>query len=75
MTNETIKEIGKLGLDLAKITFAIAILTPFIKTGNIDYKTLVSAFAFAISGAILINKGTKTSMKRKPKGIESDSIW
>ena len=59
MTNETIKEIGKLGLDLAKITFAIAILTPFIKTGNIDYKTLVSAFAFAISGAILINKGTK----------------
>jgi hypothetical protein len=46
-------------LDLAKITFAIAILTPFIKTGNIDYKTLVSAFAFAISGAILINKGTK----------------
>ena len=55
MTKETIKEIGK----LAKITFAIAILTPFIKTGNIDYKTLLSALAFAISGIILLNKGTQ----------------
>ena len=59
MTKETLKEIGKLGLDLAKITFAIAILTPFIKTGTIDYKTLISAFGFAVSGIILINKGTK----------------
>jgi len=59
MTKETIKEIGKLGLDLAKITFAVAILAPFVKTGSIDYKTLIGAFAFAISGIILINKGTK----------------
>jgi len=59
MTKETIKEIGKLGLDLAKITFAVAILTPFVKTGNIDFYTLLGAFAFAISGIILINKGTE----------------
>ena len=58
MTQETIKEIGKLSIDLAKITFAIAILTPLIKTGNIDYKALLSALGFAISGIILINKGT-----------------
>jgi hypothetical protein len=37
----------------------VAILTPFIKTGNIDYKTLIGAFSFAISGIILIDKGTK----------------
>ena len=59
ITKETIKEIGKLSLDLAKITFAIAILTPLIKTGNIDYKALFSAFGFAVSGVILINKGTQ----------------
>ena len=44
---------------MAKITFAIAILTPLIKTGNIDYKALFSAFGFAVSGVILINKGTQ----------------
>jgi len=59
MTKETIKEIGKLSIDLAKITFAIAILTPLIKTGDIDYKAFFSALGFAISGIILINKGTK----------------
>ena len=59
MTKETVKEIGKLSIDLAKITFAIAILTPLIKTGDIDYKALFAALGFAISGIILINKGTK----------------
>jgi hypothetical protein len=59
MTQETIKEIGKLSIDLAKITFAIAILTPLIKTGDIDLKALISALGFALSGIILINKGTQ----------------
>ena len=58
MTKETIKEIGKLSIDLAKITFAIAILTPLIKTGDVDYKALFSAFA-SVSGIILINEGTQ----------------
>ena len=59
MTKETIKEIGKLNIDLAKIVFAIAILTPLIKTGSIDYKALLSSLGLIISGVILINKGTK----------------
>ena len=58
MTKETIKEIGKLGLDLSKIIFAVAILTPFIKTGNLDYKILLGALGFALAGIALINKGT-----------------
>jgi len=59
MTKETIKEIGKLSIDLAKITFAITIVTPLIKTGMIDNKALLSTLGFAISGIILINKGTQ----------------
>jgi len=37
----------------------LAILAPLIKTGSIDHKALLSAFGFAISGIILINKGTQ----------------
>ena len=59
MTKETLKEIGKLSFDIAKITFAIAILTPLLKNIGVNYSAIIGAFALIIGGIILINKGTK----------------
>ena len=59
MTKDTLKEIGKLSFDIAKIIFAIAILTPLIKDIGINYYSVFGAIALIIAGTILINKGTK----------------
>jgi len=59
MTKETLKEIGKLSFDIAKIVFAIAILTPLLKDAGINYSGIIGAIALILGGAILINKGTK----------------
>lgn len=59
MKKETIKELGKLGVDLAKIIFAIAILQPLLKSGNINIYAIVGALALAIGGIILINEGAE----------------
>ena len=57
MKKEALKELGKFSLDLAKIVFAVAILTPFLKTGNLDLRAIGSGFLLMINGVILINKG------------------
>jgi len=59
MKKETLKEIGKFGLDLAKIIFAGAILPALIKNATINGYALIGAliFVFAISGIMAINKG------------------
>jgi len=44
MTKETVKEIGKLCFDIAKIIFAIAVF---------------GSMSFIAGGVILINKGTE----------------
>jgi hypothetical protein len=59
MKKETLKEIGKFKLDLAKIVFAIAILPTIIKNATINGYALIGATTLAISGIILINKGAK----------------
>jgi len=59
MKRETFKEIGKFGLDIAKIIFAVAILQPIIKSGSINWTAIGGAIAFAIGGVLLINKGAK----------------
>ena len=59
MKKETLKELGKLGVDLAKIIFAIAILQPLLKSGNINIYAIVGALALAIGGIILINEGAE----------------
>ncbi len=56
MERETLKELGKFGLDLAKIIFAIAIITPLIKNQSIDIFAIIGAVAFAIGGIILIEE-------------------
>ncbi len=57
MKKETFKELGKFGLDLAKIIFAIAILPPILKSGSINWYAIIGAIFFALGGIILINKG------------------
>ena len=58
MTKETLKEIGKLSFDIAKIVFAIAILTPLIKDAGVNYTAVFGAITLIFGGTILINKGT-----------------
>jgi len=58
MTKETLKEIGKLNFDIAKIVFAIAILAPLLKDIGINYFAIFGAISLVFSGIILINKGT-----------------
>jgi hypothetical protein len=57
MKPETLKEIGKFGLDLAKIVFAVAILPTILKNGTINGYALIGALTLAVGGIMLINKG------------------
>jgi len=59
MKKETIKEIGKYFLDGSKILLALAIITPFVKGGNISIITIVIFAVLVISGVYLTNKGAK----------------
>ena len=59
MTKETPKEIGKLSFDIAKIVFAIAILTPLLKDIGVNYPAIMGVSALIFGGIILINKGTE----------------
>jgi len=59
MTKETVKEIGKLCFDIAKIIFAIAVLTPLLKDTSINYYAVFGSMSFIAGGVILINKGTE----------------
>ncbi len=58
MPKEVLKEIGKLCFDIAKIIFAIAILTPLIKNVSINYYAVFGSISFIAGGIILITKGT-----------------
>jgi len=59
MTKETIKELGKLAFDASKITFAVAIVTPLVKGGDIEIFPMLVVFEMIIIGIYLINKGTQ----------------
>ena len=59
MKKETLKELGKFGLDLAKIVFAVAILPTLIHNSKINGLALLGALALAMGGIMLINKGVK----------------
>lgn len=57
MKKETIKEVGKLFLDLAKIIFAVAIITPLVKDGDFQIIVVLLALVSIIIGIYLTNKG------------------
>lgn len=59
MKKETLKELGKLILDVTKIVIAIVVITPFVKGGNIEIFPILSAIAMAGTGLYIINKGVK----------------
>lgn len=57
MKQETIKEVGKLFIDLAKIIFAIAILVPLVKGSSFQLIAILPALLSVVLGTYLINKG------------------
>ena len=63
MKKETLKELGKLHFDIAKIIIALVIIGGFLKHNQM-YKNIIMPSIFItmgliIVGAILINKGAK----------------
>ena len=59
MKKETIKELGKLFYDFAKIGLAIIIITPFAKGESVSlYAIVVTALVVAL-GTYIIDKGAK----------------
>ena len=59
MKKETIKEMGKFFLDLAKIVFAIAILTPLVTNDKFEIAPVAIGIVIVIAGIYLTNKGAK----------------
>ena len=59
MNRDTLKELGKFGLDISKIIFAIAILTPLTKDASINIYAILGSLSFAIGGIVLINRSGK----------------
>lgn len=57
MKKSTLKEIGKLLIDLSKIVFAIAILIPLIKDNEFNFVTALIVIYTVFFGFYLINKG------------------
>jgi len=59
VTKETIKELGKLSFDASKITFAVSIVTPLVKGGDIEFFPMLVVAEMILIGIYLINKGTQ----------------
>jgi len=59
MKKETLKEVGKFILDLSKIIFAVAVITPFVKGSNFEILPVVVASAISVVGIYIMNKGVK----------------
>lgn len=59
MEKETLKELGKLFYDFAKIIFAIALITPAIQGSSISVLVIVLIFVIVAIGTYTINKGAK----------------
>ena len=61
MEKEFLKESGKYLLDLSKIVFAIALITPLAKDSEINIIFLVGTLVMSLLGLYLIKKGQKMS--------------
>ena len=59
MKKETIKETGKLLLDITKIVVAVAIVTPLVKEGDTNIAPFLFSAISASAGLYLIDKGVK----------------
>jgi len=56
---ELLKEFGKLTYDLAKITFAVAIITPLVKDGEFSLYAIGGAVGLILFGSYIIYKGSE----------------
>ena len=54
---DLLKEFGKLVYDLAKITFAVAIVTPLVKNGEFSFYAVFGAAVLIAAGSYIIYKG------------------
>ena len=59
MKKEFLKEVGKFILDLTKIIFAIAIITPFVKDGSYNIYAIGGASVLFILGTYITYKGVQ----------------
>ena len=57
--NDFYIEFGKLIYDFAKITFAVAIITPIVKNGDYSFYPILTVMGLIIVGSYLVYKGTK----------------
>ena len=57
LKKESIKETGKFILDLTKIIFAIAIITPLVKNSDFNILPIIFVIISTISGIYILNKG------------------
>ena len=53
------KKIGDIVIDIAKIVFAVAVLTPFVKDGKIDTQGVLSSMLLLILGLYIYFEGVK----------------
>lgn len=59
LKKETIKEIGKVFIDVFKIVVAVAIIAPLVKSESIGIMPFVFAFPLLLVGVYLTDKGIK----------------
>jgi hypothetical protein len=57
--NSLLKEIGKYFYDISKITFAVAIIAPFVKQGTLAISAIVFAIITFGVGTYITYKGIK----------------
>ena len=59
MEKDFLKEVGKFILDITKIIFAIAIITPLVKEGEFNIAPVIFGIITASSGLYILKKGVK----------------
>jgi hypothetical protein len=59
MKKGTLKEFGKVVIDLSKITFAVVIIAPLAKGGNIEVLPILLVGLTIALGLYIYNKGEK----------------
>ena len=57
--NDLLKEIGKLIYDFAKITFAVAIITPLVKKEEYSLYAIFAVVFLVFLGTFIIYRGSK----------------
>jgi hypothetical protein len=57
--NNLLKELGKYFLDISKIVFAVAVITPVVRDGMFSIISITLAIALMLLGTYITYKGVK----------------